>query len=310
MRKERIIFWVISIVICACIIVFYKKEESKIPEEDKTQIKVCCLEQFQPEIKKIIEKSSIGNSNKVVFTDNKSESEIILTDEVFTSDSKYETVGWSPMIVAFEDTKSKIKSYQKDGYLAEDDNMYTINFEKIIKDTMSGKWKEKIYCPKSDTREGELFFDFILINVNGGRYPRNQEEMETATKKANEFLNCNVVVETNSVEKLKNKKKVQNELYIVFEYDIYSMKSSEYDFEISYPSNTVRYEVYLKYNGKNIKELKEVIGKEDWLWGVTKLQSILQDNYIRHEEHSSAYSTDYYKESDGYSYVEIPLKEE
>ena len=197
MRKGRIIFWIVALVLCTFVIIFCKREENKIPEEEKTPLNVYCLEMFQPQIKNIIEKSSIGDTHRVVFSDKKDDAEFILTDKVLASDSNYEKVGWSPLIVAFDERKEKKKAYKKEGYLIEEDSCYTIKFDKIIKDTISGKWKDKIYCPKLDTIEGEIFFDFLLININEGRYPINAVEMKEATEKANEFLNCNNVVPVN-----------------------------------------------------------------------------------------------------------------
>lgn len=107
MRKERIIFWIIALVVCTSIIIICKKEENKIPEEEKTPINVYCLEKFQPKIKRIIEKSSIGDTHRVVFSDKKDDAEFVLTDKVLASDSGYEKVGWSPLIVAFDERKEE-----------------------------------------------------------------------------------------------------------------------------------------------------------------------------------------------------------
>lgn len=206
--------------------------------------------------------------------------------------------------------KEKKKAYKKEGYLTEEDSCYTIKFDKIIKDTVSGKWKEKIYCPKLDTIEGEIFFDFLLINVNEGRYPIHATEMEEATEKVNEFLNCNNVVPVNAVERLVNKKDVQDELYIIFENNIYDMSSSEYDFEISYPSNTACYEVYCMYQGEKEKELRKIMEEVDFLNSRTKLENVMIENRVRCKKNTGRYSRDYYSASDGFSYVEVPFKEE
>lgn len=310
MRKGRIIFWIVALVLCTFVIIFCKREENKIPEEEKTPLNVYCLEMFQPQIKNIIEKSSIGDTHRVVFSDKKDDAEFILTDKVLASDSNYEKVGWSPLIVAFDERKEKKKAYKKEGYLIEEDSCYTIKFDKIIKDTISGKWKDKIYCPKLDTIEGEIFFDFLLININEGRYPINAVEMKEATEKANEFLNCNNVVPVNAVERLTNKKDVQDELYIIFENNIYDMSSSEYDFEISYPSNTACYEIYCMYQGEKEKELRKIMEKEDFWISETKLEIVITDNKIRCKNHTERYNRDYYSASDGFSYVEVPFKEE
>lgn len=309
MSKGRIKAWGIVFVICIFIILLYKKEENKIPEEEKTPLNVYCIEEFQPEIKKIIEKSSIGDTYRVVFSDKKDNAEFILTDKVLSSDSGYEKVGWTPLIVAFDERKEKKKEYKKAGYLIEEDSYYNIRFDRIIKDTVSGKWKEKIYCPKLDTIEGEIFFDFLLINVNEGKYPIDATEMREATEKVNEFLNCNNVVQVNAVQRLISKKNVQDELYIIFENNIYDMSSNKCNFEISYPSNTTCYELYSKYQGEIEKELRKIMEKGGLLSVGTKLESVIIENNVRCRNYTEGYSSDY-STSDGFSYVEVPFKEE
>lgn len=317
MRKGRLLFWIISLVVCAIIIIKYKEEEKKIPYEEKVPMNVYCMEGFQEKVKKIIEESSIGENYKVVFTDNKEQAEFIFADDVTNLNGNYKRVGWTPLIVAFDNnnTADKIKNYKEAEYLTEvsDSNgksSYMIDFAKIIKDTIAGNWTDKIYCPNLDTLEGNLFFDFLIININDGKYPENKEKLQECTKKANEFLNNSLVVQLNSIERLKNKKIVTNELYIIFEKEIYSMTDSYYKFNISYPTNTVAKEFYYSSKGEKEKELKELFEQETLISEGNRLQDMLYKERIRTDSHNNAYETNKYKESDGFSYVEIPLKEE
>ena len=312
MRKGRIIFWTISLVICAIIIIWVKKEESVIPYEEREPTKVYCIDEVKEEIKKIIEDSNFGDTHRVIFTDNKDEAEFVLTDRVTSKDDGYERLAWSPLIVAFDNTtKNKEKSYIKDGYLIEAENpyTYTIDFQKVIEATLEGKWTDKIYCPKVTTREGEIFFDFLLININSGKYPQNSEELEKCTEVANKFLSSKLVLQCDSKEKLKNKTVLENEICIIFEKDIYNMSSDSYDFEISYPTDTVLYEIYYCYKGSNEKELQSIMNKV-FFSDYSKLEEVIRyDMSCRFEKHTTV-STSYYRVSDGFSYVEIPLKEE
>ncbi len=312
MRKGRIIFWTISLVICAIIILEVKIEESVIPYEEREPTKVYCIDEVKEEIKKIIEDSNFGDTHRVIFTDNKDEAEFVLTDRVTSKDDGYERLAWSPLIVAFDNTtKNKEKSYIKDGYLIEAENTYTytIDFQKVIEATLEGKWTDKIYCPKVTTREGEIFFDFLLININSGKYPQNSEELEKCTEVANKFLSSKLVLQCDSKEKLKNKTVLENEICIIFEKDIYNMSSDSYDFEISYPTDTVLYEIYYCYKGSNEKELQSIMNKV-FFSDYSKLEEVIRyDMSCRFEKHTTV-STSYYRVSDGFSYVEIPLKEE
>ena len=166
----------------------------------------------------------------------------------------------------------------------------------MIENTLDGKWKDKIYCPKPNTREGEIFFDFLLVSING-RYPKNPEEITSCTKIANEFLDNSLVVQCDVNERLERKRVIENELYIIFEKDIYNMEDG-YGYDISYPSNTVTCDYYYYKGGDNAENLEKSILKS------------MYKNGIRSEKNDGdAISSSYYHVSNGFSYVEIPLKE-
>lgn len=302
MRKTRLIFWIISLVICSIIIMIYIKEENKTPYQDRIPINVYCNKQFQNDIKETIEDASIGDTHRVVFTENKDEAEFILTNEIHKSDKEYEKVGWSPLVIVFNDDV-------RFGYCVEDDYSYIMEFNKIIDLVIKGELKQKIYCPKLDTREGKLFFDFLLITINGGIYP-NEAKLEKVTEKAEKFLNSEVVIQTEVAEKLKTTKNVKDEFYILFENEVCkNFSSNEYSFNIAYPKNTVVYEYYWKFTGENKDKLKETMTESPWYTSNNKMQSIFGDFKIRHDN-QTYYNSNYYNVRQGFSYVEIPLKEE
>lgn len=165
MRKYRIIYWVISIIISIIIIEIYNAIKSQIPYEEREPIYVYCPEEFQRGFKDAIEKSSsLKGKNRVIFTENKATAQIILTDTIIKSEvNQYEKVGWSPMIAIIDDSRER--SYRKSEYIS-GKKMYTMDINKIIEDSISGTFTDKIHVPTLDTKEGELFFDMLLININ------------------------------------------------------------------------------------------------------------------------------------------------
>lgn len=302
MWKKRIFFWCISLCICSAIIIVYQDNMKKIPYDEKTTISTYCPEKIREKTKKVIEDSKIGKTHKIVFTNNKNTAEVVLTDKITTTDSGYEKVGWTPLIVAFDiKNENKKESYKKNGYFEEFKSgryiKYTVNFKKVIEDTLDGKWKDKIYCPNPNTREGEIFFDFLLVSING-RYPKNYEEINSCTKRANEFLDNSLVVQCDVNERLERKRVIENELYIIFEKDIYNMEDG-YEYDISYPSNTVTCDYYYYHKGgDNTEDLEESI-----------LESMCKNGIRSEIYYGDAISSSYYHVSNGFSYVEIPLKE-
>lgn len=309
MRIGRLVFWISSLIICSAIIFVDYKAESAIPYEEKNPINVYCVEEFQEDVKKMLEKSSLGETNRVVFTNNKEEAEFILTDEITVTDTDYSKIGWSPLIVAFDDTTTEVlENYLEKGYMLEKKHKkYDINFEKVIEAVLANEWTGKIYCPNLNTREGELFYQFLLINVNFGKYPESKEQIESATQKVKDFLKSDVVVKCDTKDRLNKKRKVENELYIIFEKELEGMKKNNYSLEISYPTNTILYEIFCCCQGKHKEEIENVINMNT-IWNERKAKDrIMYDYSIRNEYDDLAKGGGKYKEQDGFSYVDIPL---
>lgn len=307
MRKNRMIFWIVSLIICSIMVLIYNKEKNKIPQEEKIPIKVYCdMLELESGVKNIIEDSTLGENNRVVFTKSKSEAEFILTNKISASDTGYIKVGNSPLVVAFD--KDSFKSYEEKNYLTKKkDDSYIMNFEKIINDVIKDEWDGEIYCPKSDTREGELFFKFLLANLNEGTYPNNENAIQDITKKANDFFSKSNIHQVDVIDQLKNKKSVEaQELYIFFEANLEKFKNNSYKFEICYPNNTVTYDIFYKTQGEKSEDSKNIINTKKWYNGeLTLLERLLYDHNIRAKE--QIHDKSYFKISDGFTKIEIPL---
>lgn len=315
MRENRLSFWITSLVICACVIFIYYKvqniKEKILPYEERQTAYVYSPEEFQKSLQDAIETTSIledayGNTHKVAFTDDKNIASFVLTDRITSSDTDYEKIGWTPLIVVSDADNKKLKAYKEGKYLIEGENrVYQIDFQKIIADVESGSWKDKIYYPKMNSREGELFYDFLLINANSGKYPDSDDKMKEAKETVDSFLSSECLIETDTVDRLKTVMTVKDSLYIVFEKDVYEMNNSSYLYMISYPTETVVQEWYCCYKGEDAEKLKNV-----------RLSEVMENKRIRDNNNSDAYTSDshgnrtIFYQSDGYSYVPIPLKEE
>lgn len=307
MRKGRLTFWAISLIICCVAISIYNKQQNMVPYEQRQVLNVYCREEFKNDLKKMIDESKLGETHQVVFTRNVKDAELILTDEKKASDADYEKIAWTPLIVVFDNSKEKTREYETEEYLKLNSS-YTLYFGKVIDSVISGTWTDKIYCPKEDTTEGRLFHEFLLITVNDGIYP-SEDQMAACENKVNQFLSSKMVVRANATERLKTKMVVENEMYFVFENEIYNMTSSSYDFDIAYPENTVVKEWYVCYRGSNKDAIREVMEYKGWIDNYPRIFDLMMYKYYRIPEHTQSYNMDEYRESDGYSYVEIPVKE-
>jgi len=264
-------------------------------------------------IEKSVKKSSIGETHRVEFVGSKDEAELVFTDNILSSDTEYEKIGWSPLVIAFDIDKKKVKSYEKEGYITEDNNdTYTIKFDKIIDETLEGNWKEKIYYPNLDTVEGKLFYDFLLININGGAYPKDEEKKQECISKANKFLECDSLIQADTKKRLEAKRKVEGEIYVIFENDISQLAfADEYsEYGVAYPGDTVIKEWYWKCKSENAEKTRENFTYKGVLDVNSDLGKMLTNKYIRSNENQKFDKlVSNTRVGQGFSYVEVPLKE-
>lgn len=303
-NNARLIFWGVSFVICIIIILIHNNNKNKISYEKKEPVKVFSEEEFKDDVKDLVEDYSFGKKHRAVFTSNKDEAIFCLTDELDAeSESKYKKVAWSPLVIAMD--TSKKKEYTKAKYL--NDEGY-VEFYPVINAVISGEFKDKIYYPKLNTKEGKLFEDFLIITINNGKYPNNESLLNEVQAKVEEFYSAEVTIETDALEQLKNKQEPKNEWIFVFENELYEeINNSSYKFYLGYPSNTVLHEWY--YYCQN-EDLLKIIEKTSVWQRNSKIESIFCDTNYRNNTQREAYNVYYGKfdVKDSFTYVEIPAQ--
>lgn len=244
-------------------------------------------------------------------------------DFIFTSDfnaidktKEYETLGYTPLILLLN-TKTA-KNLSQDFITQEDDqfNSYTCEFKMVIDAILNNQgWKSLgkkddnriiIYCPKKDTLEAKLFYDFLLITLNNGKYP--EENLEEIKKNADAFLSSKQVVQTDVVSKVLNLSGNLNEnnIYICFEADLLKARNDD-DFKFAYPSLTVVKKAYLQYNGENGKKLKEIFDHNSFIYpieyGIYATGEYRTYEYPNFNSHNAVGY--YYNQADGINYYEL-----
>lgn len=304
MRRSRITFWIISIVICGIVIKIYSAKQGSVPYEKREPVNVYCIEEFQDEIKETIEEDkSFGKTHRVVFTDDKKSADFILSDEIFSSEKKeYEVAGYTPLVAVYDNDKKE--QYKEEEYINK--KTEELKFNRILVDIISGKFKDNVYYPNLNTAEGKMFNNFLLINFNKGLYPRNEDELQRATKKAEKFFSAENTIEMISLDRVKNKEEVVDEIYITFEKDV----AKELDgsgYAVGYPTNTVVYKYY--YNCKN-ESIQKIMEKKSFLYNFkTKIQSIMGEGGFREEFSRARPSVNHVSLKSDFSSVDIPLKD-
>lgn len=277
-----------------------------------------------------------NKKNFYKYYDYKNVSDSTKADFTFTSDismintsSEYSIVGYSPLVICLknnENLNNYLKTVTKEGFLtcnssnkiknSSSDNI-TCDFNRIIDAVINGEdWSDlggedkkiSIYCPSPNTVEGKLFYDFLLITINDGKYP--ESNFETVKQKADLFLNSENVIQTDveaKIEKLNGE--LQEDIYILFEADLISATKKQGDVCITYPETTVVKQLYLQYNNDNLEEtITEVFDKSSI--EVYSLYSTLRYHYYYRSSSYPALTTDnnypaYFNVQEGFNYYEL-----
>ena len=263
-------------------------------------------------------KSAFKKNFNLVIEDDIKKADFILTSDSNAIDTtkEYETLGYTPLILLLN-TKTA-KNLSQDFITLEDDESgsYTCEFKMVIDAILNNKgWKSLgkkddskiiIYCPKKDTLEGKLFYDFLLITLNNGKYP--EENLEEIKKNADAFLSSKQVVQTDVVSKVLNLNGNLNEnnIYIWFEADLLQARNND-DFKFAYPSLTVVKKAYIQYNGENGKKLKEIFDANSFALYPIEYGIHFSGKYRTFEDPNfNGYNTaNYYNQADGINYYEL-----
>ena len=321
----------ISVAFIICIIVTYIY--SIIYRDNhiqKADFSICLNEDTENFFKdEFDEKSKLYKYYNYTISSNPEDSDLILTSDINAINTKknYSVKGYSPLIICLEDSKdlnNYLKSKSKKGFLTCNSSSKIKNtssdeivcdFSIIINAVLEGKnWSDlggnndkiKIYCPLENTVDGNLFYQFLLITINDGRYPKdNLTEIE---EKANTFLNSSNVIQTDVADKISKlgDSSIGNDIYCLFEEDFLSAANSEADISIAYPAVTVSKNIYLQFNNSKLKK-----GLTDAFKGNLFEDSVFSDLYYsefyRSSDHQISSRQDInFNVKDGFNNYKLP----
>lgn len=307
MIDKRINFWIISCIVCIIVFKFIEFYNGFLPEEERTPVNYYCDSMFKEKmlelLKKKFDKAKYGYNHKPVFVDSIDDADIILTENVDeVKNIEMQRIGWSPLIVAVSSNSEKQKNYTENGYIYSNSNGEAImNFSLIIDDTLSGKWVDKIYCPRADSKEGEIFRKFLLVTVNGGSYPNDEELMKFANSKVEKFLGSEVIFEMDdTADWLHKKNTLESEICVFFENELTS--AIEDNVLIVFPRDTVIRQWYYCLKNDDY-ELMNIIERKDFWNSYNTIDQILSYNNIRFNVHSGSF---FVNVPNSFSYADIP----
>lgn len=259
MRKNRVWYWIICIFVAFLV---FKGEAwfTRVPKE-VLPIYVYAPEDMKKAFERTVDIAGLEDDYKIVMIDDKSKANIIVEmDKEY--DSKYSKIAYSPFVVVYSSEDANIKSMIKEGLLQDsfvDAECKEINFNKVIQEVVEeGKWENlgvkdmgtiKVYYPKPSTKYYTDYYDFMLVTVNNGKYPKDETELKKAMEQIERFEKSEFTEEVEDFSEKFNRTGgfLENTLYLIPEHeaDMLAGNNSEYG-RLFYPTTTVYANYYLK----------------------------------------------------------------
>ncbi len=241
--------------------------------------------------------------------------DLVFTSDINSIDTKqnYSVEAYSPLVICLKNTNdlnSSLKSKTKQGFLTCKDTKIrnrtsdevTCDFKKVINAVLNGQdWsnlggtdqKITIYCPTSDTVEGRLFYEFLLITINDGKYPTSN--MDEVKEMADRFLAYPNVIQTDVASKIDKLGSCleYGDMYILFESSLLASADSSADICVTYPEVTVVKQLYLQYRNSEIEEgVSEQLDKSG-LFDYNLSGSLYYNNFYRMNNMNSVFYPQY-----------------
>lgn len=259
MRKGRILSWIGAIIAALALFMgegFFQKITA-----EKSPLYVYAPNDMEKAFKRALKCAGLKGEYKIVMTDDVSKSNIVVqTGKEF--DSEYTQIAYTPFVVAYNQSGINIKKFIKSGLLEEaffNNNYYEINFNKVVEEVVEeGKWENfgvkdmgtiKVFYPAPETEYYFDYYDFMLVTVNGGIYPKTESDMEKAIEQICRFEQSDYTeAVTDFVEKFDRVGGfMENCLYVIPEKVAADLagRNSQYA-RLFYPTTTVYANYYMK----------------------------------------------------------------
>lgn len=329
MRKKRLSQWGVAVIACALLFAAGKYVDylaTKPPEPEKQVITVNAPADMESAFKDALVVAEMDDTHKIVMTDQVDAN--ICIGYGMQNDESYQKMAYTPFIVAYNTSSEHQKKLRKSGVFVEspyDDNFLEVDVLKIIDEAIGeGKWANfglkdenefKVFYPDENSVYWNDFYDFLLVTVNDGQYPKNEEEMENAKEIIRQFLDSEYTEGvTDFYEQVARTSGFPSSaFYILTEKDALVICSKQRETaDIYYPIKTVYFNYYVK--GDDVgKQIVEILGKSktEFLASYDFYRELSYERY-RSANYSMLSSTESYTsyERDVYNVAKIPVNVE
>lgn len=315
MRGKRIAQWILTIIIAAGLI--YGEGFIQQLFAEKASLTVYAPEDMKDAFKSALSNSSLSSEYKLVMTDKENGADIVVGYSKENDDS-YTQFAFSPFVIAYNSSDSCFKALKKASIVVPSEynnKFYEIDFLKVIDEVIDeGKWENlglsehdtiRVFYPAKTTIYWHDFYNFMLVTVNGGAYPKTEDEMTKAVEKIDLFekSSCTEAV-TNFDEKIERTSGFsENTLYVIPEKTVYDLANGhEEKTRLFFPLATVNFNYYVKGVSENGKIVTSSF--PDKFYSKLEYKDYRNKNaYELGDDYSLVYD-----ERDVYQTIEVPKK--
>lgn len=317
MRKGRIWFWILCLAVALGL--YVGEGWFRDITAEKPPLYVYAPKDMKSAFKRALKCAGMKGDYKIVITEDAATANIVVeTDKEF--DPEYMELAYSPFVVAYSNEDNNVKNMVKAGLLKDaffDDDYKEIDFIKVIDEVLDkGQWSTfgvknmgnlHVYYPAPGSEFYSDYYDFMLVTVNGGFYPKDEESLKKAIEKIALFEKSDYTEGvSNYDEKLERSGGfMENTFWLIPEKLAGDLASSNSEYgALFYPTTTVYTHWYIKADELGMK-LVDVFDDPDTLNGNFY-------DYIEDEDYRNSWDntldgiTDYlYNERDVYNVIHL-----
>lgn len=274
MRKKRIVCWLIVFFLAFNVAFLYEGYT------DKKAITIYAPEDMKSAFERMLQAENLKHDHKIVITDDKSVADICVEcgKENYPS---YTEIAFSPFVVAYTPNSNMQKLHNANILITSKYNKqyYDVDFFEIIKIVIGdGKLsppggdlqnKIKVFYPDKTSPYWQDFYDFMIVTLNNGKYPKLTCKLREAEKLIEKFT------ESKYTEGVKDFKKsisdtggfTEDNFWILPEQNLLNM---ELDSVVFYPIKTIYLKYYVKDCTKLGRNLINTVNQDDFYYALYK----------------------------------------
>lgn len=241
----------------------------------------------------VLNKTELGKNYKIKISSSETADIIVECDK--KDDESYSKIAYSPFVVAFckdDDLYSSLKKSKLLRTSKYEDDYCDFNLEKLINGVLDNKKMKElgflseatICVPSEKSKYWSDFYNLMLITVNKGVYPKDENQIQELKQEIDSFLNSKKVSKFNDLNEqlIRTNYFSKGAVYIIPEQEAryYNSDQSKYC-KFCYPLYTVNVNYYVKGITKNGKKVISKIS-------ANKFFQELKDNYFRNDEYPQA----------------------